>query len=1039
LVANIDNADNTPRIKNRARELDLRIIMLSVQNYSGKLICTYSRRFAFGALLTLITGSASNGQVLPSISGLKLQLTANAGIDTTIDGADVLGWQDQAFGNQFFSANTLLPTYVANSGGGKPAINFGRSSGFVGDFSSAGFSSLGDATVFVVSRFDGYTHTASSSSYFFSIDNFASPGTPDASEYTLGRDAGPLGSNQLYHWRAQPAPEAAYGTNIVEDGPGGLYGNFNYYTAIFRGTNDGGAVNEMAAWINGSLGGAKTPDLFHNGSAYFGLPSETRVGLWTNGGSGLDGMIREVLVYNRILNAQEITNVEAYLAQRALSPIPPSLLLQVDRSSGNLSIKNVSGASLSLSGYSVTSVSGAVDRTNWTSIAATYDQNDGGEVDGAHLWHELGASTDNTLEEAADSGSATLLVNQQFNLGATWTRYYQEDLVFKFISGTGEEVAAQIQFSGNGGDSFEFGDLNFDGDIDPEDWTALINGYGVSLAGKSTAARYGLGDLNSDGKHSLADIQVFQEKYVAAGGSLADLSSAVPEPATWVAVLVGVAFFLVRARRTGVSLRYVRPALLMGIITIALSSSNVVAIGLFDDVPTLSAAAKSKLVVHFNGGVGVASAGGGVSSWDGLNGTGGTVVTATLGGAGSATNITQVGNAVVFTETVSADNLHLSVPLPHAANGNWTIFLFGHFDSTNQNGLANSGLYAYNLTDLEDNASGFNLQRDDGGGGYRAELYTGGSGFTGATTVSFGRIDQLDDLDTVWRSVHTDDGSDNYTSSIFANGVSLGVSAAGRTLPADPRLLIGAYDDGTRFGGNGFNLLGEIRHLIVFDGAIGHSDTAAIESYLGPDLPTLQVNTSTGELRLKGGELLRNIRGYEVRSAGNSLNGASWQTSNLDSRGIDNIGGAVGQSWDTFAADSNRLTEAFLLGSSAFDLSRTESLGFGYNTSINARDLEFEYLSTDGLTRYAVVQYVDSVTLQGDYNLNGRVDSADYVVWRNSNGTQAAYNVWRANFGASSTGSGSATGLSAVPEPSCAGLIVVVAFLISYRQWSRSS
>ncbi len=37
----------------------------------------------------------------------------------------------------------------------------------------------------------------------------------------------------------------------------------------------------------------------------------------------------------------------------------------------------------------------------------------------------------------------------------------------------------------------------------------------------------------------------------------------------------------------------------------------------------------------------------------------------------------------------------------------------------------------------------------------------------------------------------------------------------------------------------------------------------------------------------------------------------------------------------------------------------------------------------------------------GDYDGNGKVDAADYVKWRDSIGTQAAYDVWRANFGAS--------------------------------------
>ena len=61
--------------------------------------------------------------------------------------------------------------------------------------------------------------------------------------------------------------------------------------------------------------------------------------------------------------------------------------------------------------------------------------------------------------------------------------------------------------------------------------------------------------------------------------------------------------------------------------------------------------------------------------------------------------------------------------------------------------------------------------------------------------------------------------------------------------------------------------------------------------------------------------------------------------------------------------------------------------------------------------------------LPGDFNNDGTVDAADYVVWRKNDGTQAGYDAWRANFGASlGPGSGStlpsAEPLStAVPEP----------------------
>jgi hypothetical protein len=66
-------------------------------------------------------------------------------------------------------------------------------------------------------------------------------------------------------------------------------------------------------------------------------------------------------------------------------------------------------------------------------------------------------------------------------------------------------------------------------------------------------------------------------------------------------------------------------------------------------------------------------------------------------------------------------------------------------------------------------------------------------------------------------------------------------------------------------------------------------------------------------------------------------------------------------------------------------------------------------------------------TLPGDFNSDGAVDAADYVVWRNTGGSPDDYNDWRANFGATA-GSGaalpSAQPLSAtVPKPT--GVVLV--------------
>ena len=64
-----------------------------------------------------------------------------------------------------------------------------------------------------------------------------------------------------------------------------------------------------------------------------------------------------------------------------------------------------------------------------------------------------------------------------------------------------------------------------------------------------------------------------------------------------------------------------------------------------------------------------------------------------------------------------------------------------------------------------------------------------------------------------------------------------------------------------------------------------------------------------------------------------------------------------------------------------------------------------------------------SAALAGDYNFDGTVDAADYVVWRKVDGSQQGYDTWRANFG-QSVGSGSVSNTT-VPEPTTALLLIL--------------
>jgi hypothetical protein len=67
----------------------------------------------------------------------------------------------------------------------------------------------------------------------------------------------------------------------------------------------------------------------------------------------------------------------------------------------------------------------------------------------------------------------------------------------------------------------------------------------------------------------------------------------------------------------------------------------------------------------------------------------------------------------------------------------------------------------------------------------------------------------------------------------------------------------------------------------------------------------------------------------------------------------------------------------------------------------------------------------DVVDLAGDFNKDGVVDTADFVMWRKTGMPPGDYDLWRMNFGRTQAGSGGANG--AVPEP---GSLLIMLFAL---------
>jgi autotransporter-associated beta strand protein len=88
----------------------------------------------------------------------------------------------------------------------------------------------------------------------------------------------------------------------------------------------------------------------------------------------------------------------------------------------------------------------------------------------------------------------------------------------------------------------------------------------------------------------------------------------------------------------------------------------------------------------------------------------------------------------------------------------------------------------------------------------------------------------------------------------------------------------------------------------------------------------------------------------------------------------------------------------------------------------------FTYMLVNNVGNTSIDLQVTQTTPPGDFNLDGKVNAADYVLWRKNPGgfPPNAYDTWRANFG-NPPGSGAGLGEAAVPEPNAFLLVIVAA------------
>jgi glucose/arabinose dehydrogenase len=689
--------------------------------------------------------------------------------------------------------------------------------------------------------------------------------------------------------------------------------------------------------------------------------------------------------------------------------IVPSLAVTVtvDRESGSMTFANQTGAPIDIRGYSIASAAGALDRDELQPFSNRLDAPPGGDgtFDSANDWQVTSPVGNQELfSEASLGGATSLAVDESFVLSPEdgWIQSIYEDLDLRLTLNDGSIIDAQVLYTGNLDEPFARSDLDFNGSLGPSDWIEFRAHHLIDISGMTKAESYKFGDLDGDGDNDFTDFRLFQRDYVAEHGMAAFAKLlTVPEPSSFVLSFLAAMFLGNFFRRRSASLALLAAASL----SVATTAADAAIVRKYtfnngnaqDSIGTAHGALQGNAAID----LGVLDLPGNTGDYLSL--------------PGPTINIPALTDATfeAWLSYRDGDPWQYLFAFGRTQSGSGRDYIFytpRSGSSDNRVGLRDNNLAENTVNGgpalslntphhvavvVDDNANG---------GANRMSIYVDGQ-FRGDAAMQY----SLSDLST--------------TSAYL-----------GRSL-----FTVDPYFNGT------------IEEFRIHNTALSAADVE--QSYLnGPDLfdaLRLEVNTVTGKVTLKNQFVdPLTFDYYRVTSADGALEPAQWDSLHDQNAGA--IGSGEGESWDELGTpDTNLVTESFLLGGSTLASGVSLDLGKLYDPwtagTREEGDLVFQYaLKGEDNLRQGVVSYIVPPPLPGDYNDNGVVDAADYVVWRNhlntgydlpnevagvSEGsvTMADYDAWKERFGNTLSASGAGAGSLAVPEPGSV-LLIALAF-----------
>ncbi len=676
---------------------------------------------------------------------------------------------------------------------------------------------------------------------------------------------------------------------------------------------------------------------------------------------------------------------------QTLAPGTASYKLVVNRDSGDITLKNIGTGAGNFKGYSLQSAAGALDPAGWLSITENYDAGNPGadQVDPDNNWiiqSELHTDLSEAAQEplvgdgASLAGSASLLLGS----GAWLMNPLENDLSLELSLPGGETRTVGVEYEGNGGNPYEFGDFDFDGDIDTDDWLIHNAGRGTDLTGLSIAEGYQRGDFDGSGVIDLADFVGFKGAFETANGagSFAAMVG-VPEPSTLWLLVAGV-FFLGIGSSWRCQMKMV----------------SVRALGTMIGLICLAGTAQAALQVHlpFEGNLDDIAGGNTTTLIDGANGS-----TSYVPGT--------IGSALELVNPVSSNVEIDYVAIDYTLTDEGSIALWFTADS-----LYNYQSIVANSVDPND-----------------WEMWVYGDGRARARIQDANVVTRPDVVvgqayHIAWTWDRDDINVDQATINFYFDGALVESNTGAWVDPGDTVFLAGGS------GNHGANAIFD--DFRIYDQTLSEAEIADLST----DPLSLRINRNSGEIFLEnrigiGTGLGAAIDSYEITSPSGGLDPTGWFS--LEDQDFEGNGApGTGNGWEEAGGvNANQLIESYLTADSLIADATSISLGNAFTVGAE-EDIQFIYhrAGKPAINTIGKVSYFGTVT-NADFDSDGDIDGSDFLIWQRGTGAAgglaqgdangdgvvngADLTIWQGQFGNTS----SAANVATVPEPVSAVLL----------------